>query len=132
MEIGARIRQRLKDIGLSQTELARRAGVSQPTISDLIRGDSRSSSHLHVIARELGTTPAYLTGETDDPALGVAEAAYSPDEREWLLLIRRLSAKERNAVRQLMIGLTGASIAADAPPASQSVHSPQQQFRGQT
>lgn len=131
MEIGTRIREKLKELGLSQTELARRAGVSQPTISDLIRGDSRSSSHLHVIARELGTTPAYLAGETADPTLGAAELAYSPDEREWLLLIRKLSSRERHAVRQMLIALAGASLATETPTPSQTVHSPQQQYRGQ-
>lgn len=52
---------------MSQAKLAREAGVSQPTISDLVRGDSRSSAHLHKIARALGTTPEYLAGESDDP-----------------------------------------------------------------
>lgn len=53
---------------MSGAELARRIGVKQPTISDLINGRSRSSVHLHAIARELGTTPEYLLGETDDPS----------------------------------------------------------------
>lgn len=52
---------------MSQAELARRVGISQPAINALIRGASRSSTHLHVIARHIRTTPAYLTGEIDDP-----------------------------------------------------------------
>jgi phage repressor protein C with HTH and peptisase S24 domain len=55
---------------MSQSELARRVALGQTTINSLIRGDSRTSRHLHRIARELGTTPAYLTGETDDPVEG--------------------------------------------------------------
>jgi len=53
--------------GLSQSELARRVGVSQPTIYKLLRRSKKGSTHLHRIARELGTSPGYLTGETDDP-----------------------------------------------------------------
>lgn len=58
---------------MSQAELARRVGIKQPTISDLIAGKSRSSSHLHKIARELQTTPEYLLGETDVAAPIVGE-----------------------------------------------------------
>ncbi len=56
--------------GLSQSELARRVGVAQATIYKLISGASYGTKHLHVIARELGTTPAYLAGEIDDPDVG--------------------------------------------------------------
>lgn len=70
MTIGERIDERLKALGLSQSELARRVGVSQATIAGLITGRSSGSKHLHAIARELRTTPQYLTGETDDPTEG--------------------------------------------------------------
>lgn len=77
--LGERISDRLEKTGLSQSELARRTGVSQPTIAHLVKGRSTSSSHLHKIARELGTTVGYLTGETNDPAAGAVPA---PTERE--------------------------------------------------
>jgi phage repressor protein C with HTH and peptisase S24 domain len=70
MLISARIVELMEHLGLSQSELARRVGVTQQTIGKLITGASSSSSHLHKIARELGTTPAYLTGETDDAREG--------------------------------------------------------------
>lgn len=70
MNLGQRILARLEASGLSQAELARRVGISQPSINHLIKRGAGGSSHLHKIARELGTTPAYLTGETDDPAAG--------------------------------------------------------------
>ena len=70
MSVGGRVRDRLAEIGMSQSELARRVSVNQSTIAGLIAGRSRSSAHLHRIARELATTPAYLTGETDDVAEG--------------------------------------------------------------
>lgn len=67
MVLGERIKQQLELVGLSQSELARRVGITQSTINNLIAGRSRSSTHLHKMARELSTTPAYLAGETDNP-----------------------------------------------------------------
>lgn len=70
MTVGERIEQRLLDLNISQSELARRVSLRQSTINGLIRGTSRSSAHLHSIARALQTTPAYLSGETEDPSEG--------------------------------------------------------------
>lgn len=74
MTVGERIAERLEATSLSQSELARRVGVSQQTIHKLISGASRSSSQLHRIARELGTTAEYLSGETDDASKGALPA----------------------------------------------------------
>lgn len=68
MSVGDRIRERLGELGISGAELARRVGLKQPTISELMTGKSRSSAHLHLIARALKTTPEYLLEEIDDPA----------------------------------------------------------------
>lgn len=65
--IGERILTRLELLGKSQSWLARQVDLRQPTINALVRGTSQSSVHLHKIARALGTTVDYLTGETDDP-----------------------------------------------------------------
>lgn len=67
MTVGARILERLKAIGMNQSELARRVQLGQSTINGLVNGDSRSSTHLHKIARHLQTSVEYLTSETDDP-----------------------------------------------------------------
>ena len=80
MSVGERISERLVATGLSQAELARRVGVAQPTINQLVNRNKIGSKHLHRIARELGTTAEYLTGETDDPA----EGAYIPPTPEEL------------------------------------------------
>ncbi len=68
--MGERILLRLSDLKITQTELARRIGVTQGTIAQLISGRIQSSSKLHKIAKALETTPEYLTGETDDPDAG--------------------------------------------------------------
>lgn len=68
MSMGERIAERLEALGLSQAELARRVKVAQPTINALIRGGNSGSRHLHKIAAELETSPAWLAGETDDPS----------------------------------------------------------------
>ncbi len=65
-----RVRERLEATGMSQSELARRVHVTQGAIAKIASANPGGSAHLHKIARELGTTPAYLTGETDDPAAG--------------------------------------------------------------
>jgi transcriptional regulator with XRE-family HTH domain len=65
----ARLRERMVQMGLSQSELGRRVGVSQAAIYNLTSGKGYGSTHLHKIARVLLTTPAYLTDETDDPDL---------------------------------------------------------------
>lgn len=68
MSLGGRIQERLKAVGISQAELARRVKVSQPTINALIHGNNVGSRHLHRIAAELETSPAWLAGETDNDA----------------------------------------------------------------
>jgi len=60
---------------MSQSELSRRAGIPQSTINSIITKNRRSSPHLIRLARELETTPEYLMGESDDPALAAVAAA---------------------------------------------------------
>lgn len=62
-----RVRRLLEERGISQSELARRVRVTQGAIAKIVSNNPGGSSHLHKIARELGTTPEYLLGEIDDP-----------------------------------------------------------------
>jgi transcriptional regulator with XRE-family HTH domain len=76
-DLGNRILERIEALGLTQSELARRVGITQPAIANLIKRGGRSS-HLHAIARELETTPEYLLlGGDDIPAAtsGISSAA---------------------------------------------------------
>lgn len=107
MELGARIAERLDYLQMSQAELARRAAIPQSTVNSLIKRNRRSSPHLVRIARELGTTPAYLTGDTDDPNSEGAGAVVplTSEEREWLHLLRALPTADRKATMHIVRSL---------------------------
>ncbi|MES2421477.1 MAG: S24 family peptidase [Pseudomonadota bacterium] len=87
MTVGARIAERLVAAGMSQSELARRVGLAQTTINSLVKGDSRSSAYLHKIAAVLGTSTAYLAGDTSDPSSDAPPAPSREDMAELLDLV---------------------------------------------
>lgn len=83
------MRTLLEQMGLSQSELARRVGVTQGAIAKIVSKNPSGSSHLHAIARELGTSPAFLLGETDDPsegAIAIPSARDVADQLDAVLL----------------------------------------------
>jgi transcriptional regulator with XRE-family HTH domain len=85
--------------GLSQSDLAAAAGISQPRISEWKREDSRGPS-LPValsIARALGVSLDYLADDAqDDPP-----AALTPAEQQAVLLTRALSLSVEEVARRL-------------------------------
>jgi len=78
MEMSKRITELRKARGLSQSALAKLVGVTQPTIGKLEAGISAQSTYTHKIARALGTTADYLTGEIDDPGADAAPPVVKP------------------------------------------------------
>lgn len=104
-----RMRARMAERSLSQSELARRVGVSQASIYRLVKGEAYGSKHLHRIARELGTTPAYLAGETDDPDLGALPA---PPPRPLTVMMSVNLPSERALARMFQALLAGIDPAA--------------------
>lgn len=82
-----RLKEMMDKRGVTQSALAARVGVSQQAIGKLLTGESATSRQLHKIARELRTTPAYLTGETDDPNDGVPLPVPTADVAEELGLV---------------------------------------------
>jgi phage repressor protein C with HTH and peptisase S24 domain len=70
MIVMERLAARMRHLGLSQAELARRVGISQQAIGKLVNGSSRSTPNIGKIAQILETTPAYLAGQVDDPQEG--------------------------------------------------------------
>lgn len=122
MTLGERIEELLLERGVSQSELARRAKVPQTTLNSLIRRPRRTSPHLLKIARELGTTPAYLVGETDDPdADGPVPPEYDAETRQLIDEIAVLSPTGRRALLEIVRQMNGSG---------QSVHDRPRGFRG--
>ncbi len=65
--VPARVQERMDLLDISQSELARRVGIKQPSINRLLQGEVQNPRFLHLIARELETTVDYLTGGADSP-----------------------------------------------------------------
>lgn len=124
MDLAGRIVERLAVLGMSQSELARRVGVRQSTINGLTRGEQRSTTKLHQIARELGTTPAYLQGETDDPDADAPEL--DAESRALVEQFAHLAPADRRALLQI-----ARSMAAGGAPPSDTVHESKHDFRGE-
>ena len=107
-----RFRDLLIERGISQGELARRIGVSQQTISRLASGERYGTKHLHRIARELGTTPAYLVREADDPTGEASDVPpLSSDERQWLDVFAALRPDQRRALQLIARDLALSTMA---------------------
>lgn len=104
---GKRIAERMSHLSLSQSELARKVGVSQPTIAELIAVEKRSSKHLHRIAAVLQTSPEYLLGETDDPAPTGVVVSAAPSDGTLILMQVRFPGEQQFAEQ-----LRGALLAA--------------------
>lgn len=105
---GERLRAQMAQAGISQAELARRVGVSQQAIARLASGTSQGSRHIHRIARELGTTPAYLSCETDDPRADVpAEPPLASDTRQLLQCFAALEKHERKSLLSVAHSMAG-------------------------
>lgn len=71
---GQALKQRYEELGLSQQDLSRLTGLSEPTISNLMNGQHQYDvSTLHTLAGALQTTMTYLVVlrdkliESDDP-----------------------------------------------------------------
>ena len=65
-DFNSRVRLRRKELGLTQAQLAMRAGVPQSTIAQIENGRNKSSTSLLELAAALETTPEFLiNGEKD-------------------------------------------------------------------
>ena len=68
MDIGERIKRRREELGLSQSELARKVGYTSRSTINKIEKDGRgiSQDKIVAIAKALRTTPSYLMGWEDE------------------------------------------------------------------
>src|SRR5579863_7155720 len=68
---------------LTQTELARRAGISRQALGAIESGAYHPGVAIAIrLARELGTTVEALFGEHDDESSTLVEASWSGDARQ--------------------------------------------------
>jgi transcriptional regulator with XRE-family HTH domain len=116
LAIGVRLRTRRRQLGLSQSDLAERLGVSFQQVQKYERGASRvAASTLLVAAEALRVTVGWLVGE--DPSLDGGEdddlfrALSRPGALELLDAFNRISdARARDAlvtlVREMASGQT--------------------------
>nr|DAD79285.1 MAG TPA: repressor protein [Myoviridae sp. ctRPH1] len=65
-----RVKSRAKSLGISYAFLCAQLGKGKGFFNDVKRGINHIDAYeLSIIAEKLHTTPEYLTGATDDPAL---------------------------------------------------------------
>lgn len=75
--IGKRVKERREELGISQTVLAKRIGVSGPSLSQLESGKIKRSRRMAKLASVLKVTPEWLEGNSEEkPAVpaGVSKA----------------------------------------------------------
>jgi transcriptional regulator with XRE-family HTH domain len=85
MSIGQRVREAREAIKMSQGKLGQAVGMSQPSISDLEKGESATTSFTASIAAALGVSALWL--ETGRGPRKGAPAPDSPEIEKIILLI---------------------------------------------
>lgn len=89
MSMGKRVRERLEEMGWSQSLLARRAGISQSGINKICQDQVSETRKLGVVAHALGLRPEWiLTGVGPRTLLDAdPEPSKGPNVRSWVPLI---------------------------------------------
>ncbi len=67
MELKDRLKQARKNAGLTQVELAERAGIKQASVSEIERGLTRTSGYLVKLAQICGVDPVWLSDGSGSP-----------------------------------------------------------------
>lgn len=81
MSIGERVKLARESAGLTQSELCRRIAMKQPSLSELERGMSKTTSHVLEIAKACGVNPYWLqTGAGDMRRTGLIQSVMPIDE----------------------------------------------------
>jgi len=95
-----RIRERRKELGMSQDALANAVGATQAAISRYEAGEvSPNAEVLLAMARVMKTSTDWLLGMTAENILGIwVEADLTDVERDILLLVRGNSAEKQKVL----------------------------------
>lgn len=95
-----------KKNGISQKFLSESTGHGQYYLNDVWLGKrDASDSDLQTISKVLHTTPEYLKGETDDPALAddyMSEIEKSPLKRDFVKRVAAMSDSDILAIANLL------------------------------
>lgn len=67
MELKDRLKRARKNAGLTQVDLAERAGIKQASVSEIERGLTRTSGHLIKLAQICGVDPVWLADGSGTP-----------------------------------------------------------------
>ena len=101
MNVSCRIKQRMADLGMTQDELAKLAGVSQPAVFKLLSGKTRRTTRLPEIAAALKVSLAWLA-DGAEPMIPGADLA-SPSDKDVFQAYLALPEDEKNALRILIL-----------------------------
>lgn len=94
MNMAERIKHRMQEINMTQEELGKQVGLTQPAIFKLLSGKTKRTTRLAEIAQALKTRPEWLI--TGAPPM---QDAISPDERGLLEDFRKLDPAKRPVAR---------------------------------
>lgn len=94
MNMAERIKQRMQEIDMTQEELGRQVGLTQPAIFKLLSGKTKRTTRLAEIAQALKTRPEWLID-----GIPPMQDAISPDERALLEDFRKLDPAKRPVAR---------------------------------
>lgn len=101
-----RIKAVAKQQGVTQTFLCKRIGKRATYLNEVKLGKDRiHDNEVEVIASILNTTPAYLRGDTDDPAPVRSEAikiSTSPTKKELIDAINAMSDEQAELFLKLI------------------------------
>jgi len=114
--IGARIRARRRQLGLSQTELAERLGVSFQQVQKYEQGTNRvAASTLVAAAAALATTVGWLVGEDVSTSPGDDELFQALARPGAIEMLRAFNAIPDARARSALLTLTQEMAAARQP-----------------
>ena len=104
--IAQAIYRRMQKAGLSQRELALKAGLNEAYVRDVLRGKSKNPRHNGLVAIASVLNCSIL--DLIDPTLAKkpvadSEVVYKPEERAWLAFFRALAPSQRERLLLDMI-----------------------------
>ena len=107
MTLADRIKFAREQAGLTQVQLAKAVGISQPSIHELESGRTKQfrASTLLKVAKFLGQSPEWLANGEGEASVLSTPAIKSPDEEELLTSFRSLPPLEKKVILRMVRAL---------------------------